>query len=185
MVAALMTTPRGSGFTWNITGTNGAEVKGCWLSTPTHPLRGSPSPQGGGSDDCQRVLAIVDFAADEFQAAAGDAVGLAVLAGYGLLVPQLFEEEQGEGGDAPAVAVVEFDRDDAALGVLDRSDVAALGEGVQHPLFVAGNVHWNSLGCAENIEAPPAYRLAAAMVLKTPSPSGTGCYTISGRLDIG
>src|SRR5690606_4318208 len=91
----------------------------------------------------QKHLPIVHLAAHQFQAAPGDAIGLAGLGLDRLFCLELVEDEWRETTHQPAVAAEELEIDDLAAFVLDGRNTAALREGVQHPLFVPGNIHGN------------------------------------------
>ena len=86
--------------------------------------------------------AIVHLASHQFEPAPRDAVGLAVARGDRLFALQFLEQQRVDDGHAPALAIVEFEASDTALCVLQRLDKPALSEGVQHPLFVSGNVQF-------------------------------------------
>ena len=66
---------------------------------------------------------------------------IAVVRGDGFLALQLLEQQQRQEGHAPAVAIVELETGDPAIGRLERLDQSALRKCMQHALFVSGNVH--------------------------------------------
>ena len=83
----------------------------------------------------------VGLAADELEAASGDAVGTAGLRTDRPPALQPAEELELEARHQPAVAVPALHRADAAAVAFERADLAALRQRVKHALFLSGNVH--------------------------------------------
>ena len=79
-------------------------------------------------------------------------------------------------GEQPAFAVEEFEAGDLASLVFEQRDAATLSEGMQHPLFVSGNIHLN-VSClwrrpqwaANKQNLPPASRTAVGWFIHAPS----------------
>src|SRR5690554_4498477 len=88
-------------------------------------------------DGALDTLSVIHFTPHQFQAAPGDAVGLAARRLDRLLGLELAEQQQAALVHQPAVAVEKLDARDLPGLVPEQRDAAALRECMEHPLFVS------------------------------------------------
>lgn len=87
-------------------------------------------------------LPVIHLAPHQFEAASCDAIRSTVVRANSTFGFELFEQPQCTAAQQVAVAIKKFETVRFAVVISEQRDTATLREGMQHPLFVSGNIHW-------------------------------------------